>query len=112
MDTCIYTRERGSKIIVSGIHVDDQVITGPNKKVVTKPFIHIMEVEVKRGRRRIILTLSQGAYMKRVINRYGTWDCNPTRVLFTPKLNFTQDDVLTTTPDPEVITYHRVKLDY
>ena len=32
-------------------------------------------------------------------------DRNPTRLLFTRGLNFTQDDVPTTTPDPEIITY-------
>ena len=34
MDTCIYTRGTGSNRIILGIHVDDQVIAGPNAKVI------------------------------------------------------------------------------
>ena len=34
MDTCIYMRGEGDSRIILGIHVDDQVITGPNAMVV------------------------------------------------------------------------------
>ena len=36
MDTCIYTRGEGQSRIILGIHVDDQVIVGPNKKVIAE----------------------------------------------------------------------------
>ena len=34
MDTCIYIRGEGKNRIILGIHVDDQVIAGPNPKIV------------------------------------------------------------------------------
>ena len=34
MDTCIYMRGEADSRIILGIHVDDQVITGPNAMVV------------------------------------------------------------------------------
>ena len=65
MDTCIYTRGIGQSRIIVGIHVDDQVIVGPNS-IVIKAFkqelsgkfkmkdlgalTHILGVEVKRDR--------------------------------------------------------------
>ena len=66
MDTCIYTRGSGSNRIILGIHVDDQAIAGPNKKLIDQfkkemgqhfqmkdlgPLTHILGVEVKRDRK-------------------------------------------------------------
>lgn len=125
MDTCIYTRGSGSNRIILGIHVDDQAIAGPNKQVISKfkqemgqhfkmkdlgPLTHILGVEVKRDRQHRILTLSQGGYIKQVLERYGMTDCNPTKLPFTAGMNFTQDDVPTTTPSPEIITDYRGKI--
>ena len=36
MDTCIYMKGEGNNRIILGIHVDDQVITGPNAMVVKR----------------------------------------------------------------------------
>ena len=125
MDTCIYTRGSGSNRIILGIHVDDQAIAGPNKKVINQfkhemgqhfkmkdlgPLTHILGVEVKRDRQNRILTLSQGGYIKQVLERYGMSDCNPTKLPFTPGLNFTQDDLPTKTPSPEIISDYRGKI--
>ena len=72
MDTCIYTRGEGQSRIILGIHVDDQVIVGPNKKVIAEfkmelglaikmkdlgPLTHILGVEVRRERGCRMLTL-------------------------------------------------------
>ena len=91
----IYTRGSGSNRIILGIHVDDQVIAGPNKQVITKfkqemgqhfemkdlgPLTHILGMEVKRDRRHRILTLSQGGYIKQILDRYGMTDFNPTKL--------------------------------
>ena len=101
------------------------MIAGPNKRVVAEfkrvmghhfkmkdlgPLIHTMGVEVKGDRRHKILTQNQGANIKQVLYIYGLLDCNPTRLPFTRGLNFTQDDVPTTTPDPEIITDYRGKI--
>ena len=67
MDTCIYTRGKGSNRIILGIRVDDQaIVISPNKRVITEfkkemgqyfkmkdlgPITHIIGVEVKRDRR-------------------------------------------------------------
>lgn len=125
MDTCIYTRGSGSNRIILGIHVDDQAIAGPNKQVINQfkkemgqhfkmkdlgPQTHILGLEVKRDRKHKILTLSQAGYIKQVLDRYGMTDCNPTKFPFTPGLNFTEDDIPTTTPDPEIITDYRGKI--
>lgn len=36
MDTCIYTRGTGQSRIILGIHVEDQAIVWPDKKVIDK----------------------------------------------------------------------------
>lgn len=125
MDTCIYTRGSGQSRIILGIHVDDQAIAGPNKKVIAEfkknmaiefkmkdlgPLTHILGVEVSRDRRGRILTLHQSAYIKQVLERYGMSECNPTKLPLTPGLTFNQNDEPTSTPDPETITEFRGKI--
>ena len=125
MDTCLYTRGSGSNRIILGIHVDDQAIAGPNKQVITQfkqemaqhfkmkdlgPLTHILGVELRRDRANTILTLSQGGYTKQVLDIYGMADCNPTKLPFTPGMNFTQDDIPATPPSPSIITDYRGKI--
>ena len=84
MDTCIYMRGEGDSRIILGIHVDDQVITGPNAMVVKTfkedmgkkfkvkdlgPLTHILGVGVKRDRLRKLLTLGQSGFLRGVLER-------------------------------------------
>ena len=125
MDTCIFTRGEGQSRIILGIHVDDQAIIGPNPKVIqafkqemAKEFRmkdlgelkHILGVEVKRDRRNRVLTLSQGSYVRQVLERYGMSECNPTKLPLSPGTQFSQDDEPTLTPSPEIITEFRGKM--
>lgn len=69
--------------------MDDQAIADHNKKVISQfkhemgqhckmkdlgPLTHILGAEVKRDRQNIFLTLSQGGYIKQVLERYGMSD--------------------------------------
>lgn len=70
MHTCIQTRKLGASQIILSIHVKDQAIVGPNKKVIAEfkkemntefeirdvgPLSHILGVEVKRDRRHRVM---------------------------------------------------------
>ena len=125
MDTCIYTRGVGSNRIILGIHVDDQVIAGPNAQII-KGFkeemgsyfkmkdlgglTHILGVKVTRDRKHRTLTLSQGSYIKQILERYNMSDCNPCKLPFSPGLNFTKDDEPLIDRDADIITDFRGKI--
>ena len=125
MDTCIYMRGEADSRIILGIHVDDQVITGPNAMVVKTfkedmgkkfkvkdlgPLTHILGVEVKRDRQRRLLTLGQSGFLRGVLERYGMHECNPTKLPLAPGTQFTQNDEPTLPPTPEEITDFRGKV--
>ena len=125
MDTCIYIRGEGNNKIILGIHVDDQVIAGPNPKVIKAfkkemgeyfkmkdlgPLTHILGVEVKRDRTHRTLTLNQGSYIKQILERYNMENCNPCKLPLSPGLNFTKEDEPLVARDPDIITDFRGKI--
>ena len=122
MDTCIYTRGKGRSRIIVGIHVDDQVIVGPDPMVIKSfkqelsgkfkmkdlgALTHILGVEVKRDGPRGVLTLHQGGFMRQILECFGMANCNPTKLPLPPGLTFHQEDEPLIPPTPEQITEFR-----
>ena len=71
---------------------------------------HILGVKVTRDRKHRTLTLSQGAYIKQILERYNMSDCNPCKLPFSPGLNITKDDEPLVDRDANVITDFRGKI--
>jgi hypothetical protein len=93
-DHAIYCRgSKGERLIV-GVYVDDLVITGSNNKSIQKfkqemstvfrmsdlgLLTYYLGIEVKQSDEGI--SLSQGSYAKKILEKGGLLDCNPSQVL-------------------------------
>ena len=92
-DTCVYVYNRvGVKIILT-IYVDDILLAGNNAEamVIVKSELKqrfkkadmgkaslVLGIEIKRDRQLGTLTISQEAYSKSILEKFGMSDCKPT----------------------------------
>jgi hypothetical protein len=88
----------GGERLIVGVYVDDLVITGSSNKSIQKfkqmsavfrmsdlgMLTYYLEIEVKQSVDGISLT--QGSYAKKILERGGLLDCNPCLVPMQPKL--------------------------
>jgi hypothetical protein len=92
-DSCVYVRidSRGTLIVV--VYVDDLTIAGSNRAIVDEfknfisesfkmkdlgPMRWMLGMEIIRDREKKTLEISQKAYLKSVLERYGMNSCKPT----------------------------------
>jgi hypothetical protein len=95
VDNCIYVKIKGSMFIILILHVDDILLASSNKNLLfeTKGFLssnfnmkdasYVLGIEIHRDRTRAMLSLSQKAYIQKVLKRYNSHECSATLVLFT-----------------------------
>jgi hypothetical protein len=91
-DPCIYAYRRGSVIVIITLYVDDLLLASDSltqleqvKAELSTCFdmedlgeAHfVLGVEITRNRKMRTLTISQGAYVTDVIERFGMGDCHP-----------------------------------
>ena len=103
-DHAIYCRGSGVERLVVGVYVDDLVITGTNsssikkfKEEMTAVFkmsdlgllSYYLGIEVKQKEEGI--TLSQGSYALKILEKGGMLDCNPCQVPMDPKVKLTKE---------------------
>jgi Reverse transcriptase (RNA-dependent DNA polymerase) len=85
--------------LIVGVYVDDLIITGEYIQDIDKFKSHMknlfsmsdigllsyyLGIEVCQISQRI--TLNQSVYAKKVLDKYGMKDCNPTQILMEPRL--------------------------
>jgi hypothetical protein len=103
-DHAIYCRGGKGERLIMGVYVDDLVITGSNNKSIHK-FKQVMStvfrmsalglltyylgIEVKQSDEGI--SLSQGSYAKKILEKGGLLDCNPCQVPMQSKLKLRKE---------------------
>ena len=106
-DQCIYIRRRNGTITVLAVHVDDMAIGGDSiaEKDLAKaelaskfeitdmgPLRTIVGLEVSRDRNNGTITLSQGAYIRRVLKKFNMDNANPVTTPLDISANLTKPD--------------------
>ena len=91
-DHCVYIKHSNNHFIILSLYVDDILIAGNDKKLidVTKRWLssnfemkdmeevsHVFGVKILRDRSKCLLGLSQGTYIKKMLQRYHMHDCKP-----------------------------------
>lgn len=101
----VYTRRKAGQLLVVGIYVDDLIVTGTNVTEISKfkqqmsaefdmsdlgllSYYLGIEVSQKEGR----ICLKQAAYAKRVLEKSGMLECNPTKYPMEAKLHVGKDE--------------------
>lgn len=94
----VYTKKVGGEILIIGVYVDDLLVTGTKTSIIEEFKVQMSEkfemsnlgilsyylgLEVKQGTGKI--ELSQAAYAKKLLEKAGMWDCNPTKIPMDPK---------------------------
>lgn len=100
----IYCRGTGAERLVVGVYVDDLIITGTSSNSINKFKVQMAEIfkmsdlglltyylgiEVKQNVEGI--TLSQGSYAKKILEKAGMVDCNSCEVPMQAKLKLTKE---------------------
>lgn len=114
-EAAIYVRRNGKAQLVVGVYVDDLVITGAScddittfKKEMCRAFKmsdlgllrYYLGIEVKQGLSGI--SLNQGAYAEKILEKSGMGDCNPCQVPMEPRLKLSKDS---SEPPVDATTY-------
>ena len=101
----VYTRRSSGEILIIGVYVDDLLITGTSiavinefKEQMNKRFemsdlgklSHYLGIEVKQSVG--CIELKQSAYAKKILEKAGMGDCNPTKYPMDPKENISKDE--------------------
>lgn len=101
----VYTKKMGNEALIVGVYVDDLLVTGTKltvieefKEQMNKKFemsnlgtlSYYLGLEVKQEKGRI--ELCQAAYAKKILEKTGMWDCNPTKFPMDPKECITKDE--------------------
>lgn len=117
-EAAIYVRCRSGAQLVVGVYVDDLIITGANcddiklfKQEMSKKFkmsdlglLHYyLSIEVKQGPDGI--TLSQGAYVEKILERSGMAGCNACQVPMEPRLKLSKKS---TQPPVDATAYRSI----
>ena len=92
-DTCVYVNNRERVKIILTLYVDDLLLAGNNAEAmaIIKSQLNqrfkmtdmgeasfVLGIEIKRDRQLCTLTISQEAYSKSILERFGMLDCKPT----------------------------------
>ena len=95
MDSCIYAKVKGGKLIILVLYVDDILLACNDKNMLheTKNFLssnfdmkdlgdasYVLGIEIHRDRAQRVLGLSQKAYIEKMLNRYNMDKCNTSPV--------------------------------
>ena len=95
MDSCIYVKIKGEKLIILVLYVDDILLACNDKNILheTKNFLssnfdmkdlgdvsYVLGIEIHRDRAQGVLGLSQKAYIKKMLKRYNMDKCNTSPV--------------------------------
>ncbi|CAB1110220.1 unnamed protein product [Ectocarpus sp. CCAP 1310/34] len=91
-DPCVYIFVSGDELTILAIYVDDILITGGNKEIVSRKKKELMDsfemtdmgevkrvigIEVQRDYEHGTLAISQGPYARDILQRYGMEQANP-----------------------------------
>ena len=95
MDSCIYVKVKGGKLIILVLYVDDILLACNDKNMLheTKNFLssnfdmkdlgdtsYVLGIEIHRDRAQGVLGLSQKAYIEKIFKRYNMDKCNTSSV--------------------------------
>lgn len=101
----VYTKRKGDEILVIGVYVDDLLITGTSvesinwfKRQMSSKFemsdlgklAYYLGIEVDQ--KKDCIELKQTSYAKKVLEKAGMLDCNPTRYPMEPKSQLSKDE--------------------
>jgi hypothetical protein len=97
VDNCIYIKIKGSMFIILVLCVDDILLASSDKNLLfaTKGFLssnfdmkdlldasYVLGIEIHRDRTRGVISLSQKAYIEKVVKRYNMHKCSVTPAPF------------------------------
>ena len=101
----VYTKREGDESLVIGVYVDDLLITGTNVAVINKfkeemsaefemsdlgKLVYYLGIEVEQEKE--YTKLKQSAYAKKLLEKAGMSDCNPSKYPMDPKLQLNKDE--------------------
>lgn len=103
-EQAVYTKREGNESLIIGIYVDDLLVTGTSTTNINRlkdqmksefdmsdlgklTYYLGIEVEQKQGK----IELKQTAYAKKLLEKAGMMDCNPTRYPMEPKHQLSKD---------------------
>lgn len=101
----VYTKKIGEETLIVAVYVDDLLITGTQKSIIEQfkkqmnevfkmsdlgLLSHYLGIEVKQSPG--CIELRQTAYAKKILEKAGLGDCNPTRFPMDPKEIITKDE--------------------
>lgn len=117
-EPALYTRRSGSQLVVVGMYADDLVITGTNSCDIDKfkaemasefkmsdlgLLRYYLGIEVKQSSKGI--SLNQGAYAAKILERSGMAGCNSCHAPMEPRLKMSKES---TTPLVDATTYRSI----
>ena len=117
-DDCVYVRRQGGNILIIALYVDDLLIACSELTVLkdTKRELSsrfkmkdlgesriILGMDIVRDRPKRTLSLSQGRYARKVVDRFGLGSARGQRTPMDPALDLTQDSPPTYEPYREAI---------
>ncbi|MCO5577029.1 hypothetical protein L7F22_030851 [Adiantum nelumboides] len=103
-DYCLYTEKApNGSLIVLVLYVDDMLIAGKHKETLNAlnsalsmkdlgPIEHILGMRITRNRKKRLLFLSQGKYIKKVLERFNMADAKPLGVPLPPHTKLSKYD--------------------
>ena len=105
VDSCIYVKVKGGKLIILVLYVDDILLACNDKNMLheTKNFLssnfdmkdlgdasYVLGIEIHRDRAQGVLGLSQQAYIEKMLKRYNMDKCNTSPVPIQKSDKFSQ----------------------
>ncbi|KAL8093109.1 hypothetical protein AgCh_035123 [Apium graveolens] len=101
----VYTRKQDGETLIVGVYVDDLLITGTSILAIKQfkdqmksifkmsdlgKLSYYLGIEVNQGAD--CIKLKQSTYARKLLEKAGMSDCNPTKFLMDPKLHITKDE--------------------
>ena len=114
----MYMRNQGKRNLIIGVYVDDLIITGEciqdidkfksqMKKLFSMSDLGLLSyylgIEVCQNSQRI--TLNQSAYARKVLDKCGMKDCNPSQIPMEPRLKLSKES---TSPPVDTTLYRSI----
>ena len=115
LEHVVYMRNQGKGNLIVGVYVDDLIITGEciqdidkfksqMKKLFSMSDLGLLSyylgIEVCQNYQRI--TLNQSAYARKVLDKCGMKDCNPSQIPMEPRLKLSKES---TSPPIDITLY-------